>query len=311
MLHDCVEGSKFAAPDTAPALVQDAGDYHDEHPLRTVIAKEYLITVFNGLKPHANSLIRDVSGLVEATDHLVGKSLRREIFNAITLEERITARQDVQERWQPILIEKKPYYLKKELDESEGIAELVDGEKVILRLIPGSRIDYRDYLHELGHGIYCRMDSGIMLDFTRLYQGMFSEFTDLVRKGANPVNAANKLATYQFFLDVIDPAEDGLICWDGFVGQEYELANIDRQRYFNRKDVPKIDVAYRLRFDPEEAFCEFFSYYFKLRKSPKPFRFEQDGKFARKKALYEFGNTHMKDILQSARPYARRQRKLL
>jgi hypothetical protein len=276
----------------------------------TRICGDVAVSVFRGLEKNLPCLFHDLEQLLAATDKVIGRPLRRELFSQVNLEEKLSLKKRMPVTESPVVIEGKPFYLQLEDEDANcSYAEIVIGSEMTLRLGAGARkIDFADYWHEIGHGVYQRMSSEFMVAFSRCYSGLFHNFIGRVRAGGDPVRVAKYLCSDRAFLDGDD--EPRFTCWRGFVGQEYPVDDRDKQQYFHRRRVPKVADAHSLNLHPEEAFAEMFAHYYKLRRRPAPYSIVPDPGFESKHALYRFAKRYMKAIIASVRPAARRQRVL-
>ncbi len=291
-----------------------------EHGLQfreTVVCGDVVAKISSTLNGTSDRIVGDLEKIVEATERVIGKPLRRELFSQVNVEEVLKLGKRKAKREIPILIQGKPFYLKAgDEDEDDSYAEITEGSYITIKLPRGEdSLRFDDYWHEVGHGVYRRMDSEFLLKFSRAYHFLFHKFVKEVKSGKHPINVAKDICSYQFFLGGVDPATEGLITWKGFVGQDYQVDTLAKLIYFHRRRVPKIEEAFRVQFDPEEGFCEMFAHYFKVLRTPRhqsrPYSIVPDPKFEKKGVLYRFAKKYMKQIISSARPNARKHRNLL
>ncbi len=263
--------------------------------------KDFMLTVFNDCA--SDKLVSDLERVVEATDHLVGQGLRKELFSSINMDKYGKIARIVPGSYDYILIEGTTVKVKRTDKYRAWHAALCDGDRMFLTVKDSSpdKVDYRDYLHEIGHGMMSRMDSDYVLGFRKLYNSLLDEFIDLVRSGTKPVEAAESICSWNFFIEKYEPDTDGLICWKGFVGRnsayDEDLANV----YSSNKSVKRPVLAYRILTDFDEAFAETFAYYFRLKRRPEPYSFVPGDFLANKsEKLYSFCKENMEGIIGSA-----------
>jgi len=215
------------------------------------------------------------------------------------------------------VIENKPFYVVDEDNDVHTLAEWSgEDRKVMLRVSERNRnIPFRDFMHELGHGIYKSISQEYFVKFSELYFRLLNKFISRVSSGYDHLIAAERICSQQFFLDSVDPKEQGFICWQGLVHQDYEPFDSDKRDMFHRvRKIPRIHAS-RIRLDPEEAFAEFFAYYHHLRRRPLPYKIVPDPQRPKQKKmqkdLYEFGAKYMRQIIRSAKPHSRKERTLV
>lgn len=264
----------------------------------------------------SDRLVEDLEGIFHAIDRLIGGPLRRELVVNLSLEELLDLKRKKRDREVPVVIEKKPFYVIQEDDDSPSVAEWGEEErKITLRLSEGERrAPFSDVMHEIGHGIYRALSMEHVVKFAEIYYRLLNKYISRVSSGYDHLIAAERICSQQFFLKDVDPKEPGLICWDSVVHQDYEPFDSDKRDLFHRRrKIPRVR-AHRLLLDPEEAFAEFFSYYHGLRRRPKPYKITPAKQVPKRKKiqkdLYEFGQKYMRHIISSARPTNRNARKL-
>jgi len=275
---------------------------------------DVIVTLLNHNDRSSSRIIDDLENIISASDDVLGKTLRKEIFSSVTIQDRLRLSKEKSIRWLAMPVEGKPLYVEGDDDDADDSdAELEDCTSITLKCGHGSKkIHFRDYWHEIGHGICNRMDSLYAIEFKVLYDGLLHDFLHDVMLGKDPVKAAEKVCSYQFFLGNVDTGEDGWVCWKGFVGMNAGVTSAMMQQYFHKnKSVPKVKTPYKLLIDSREAFCEFFANYFRLEREERNYSIVPDPKFASKNSmLYDFGRRYMDELIDSAKPHYRKRRKM-